>query len=230
MKTTKKGSLMATTTTDTDQVSEYSMTVGGKTYRSDTLTDLVNVFTRSEEKPDGFYAELPSLASTPQALAEASYEVRVLVAEHQVEALRQICVAAALDRNGLACPDSPQDMVRLGADNGLWDFQTVDDLLAFPVALPTEGIVGAEWANTMPLIVSTSAFLDGTAPPTGNVVWIDPTSDRTLLQSLADAAQSLGDPGSQPFLTFEALKPADSVAHGADPALDGLTEIEEEVS
>lgn len=104
-----------------------------------------------------------------------------------VERFRQAIVTANFIQEFLAamyCQEAELSMVDL----------TEEELTAFftnRLDHPTDILGLEQWHHDVPLVLVTSLFepYDDRVPPTGNVMWIDPTNETTYLSSLAELGQ-----------------------------------------
>lgn len=97
----------------------------------------------------------------------------------------------------LATADFLQEFVAgVAANEGDFDFPnaTEDELTAFltpRLQNPVEILNISHWDHKVPLVLVTSLFEPYTeaSPPTGNIMWIDPTNETTYLDSLHSVGQ-----------------------------------------
>jgi hypothetical protein len=84
-----------------------------------------------------------------------------------------------------------QFVAGVAVNNGEFDFENAseEELTAFltpRLEHPTELLGITHWAHAIPLVLVTTSFEPYTSrtPPTGNIVWIDPTNETTYLDSM----------------------------------------------
>ena len=108
------------------------------------------------------------------------------LAENRVAMLRMIHVQAAVADVG-GDPNATVDgLIAVAAAHHLADQAMLRDYLYTDPGLPV--LSGVAWDSPVALIVASHPYLgQHLDPPTGNVHVVDPTTDRTLLLSLADA-------------------------------------------
>lgn len=139
----------------------YVLNRGDRTVFADTATDLVAALIPG-------YADIPATSGGADDALVARYENAVATANDTQPLVAASCV-----------------------DAGTFDTSTAGEALLSALfsdrSQPLEGI--EDWGEPVPLVlVSTdySPFVEDRTPPSGNVLWLDPSDEMSHLRSLAN--------------------------------------------